>query len=112
MNKSRKDRCDNQRQIQDRAQGNHKESYHLDLTADCLIGEKKDVNIENTLHQITRYFPNLQEVKSFYRCFSRGQMLKMFEEGKSEISKEVLVYFEDESIRPVRYSAQFKKFEE
>ncbi len=109
MNKSRKDRCDNQRQIQDRAQGNHKESYHLDLTADCLIGEKKDVNIENTLHQITRYFPNLQEVKSFYRCFSRGQMLKMFEEGKSEISKEVLAYFEDESIRPVRYSVQFKK---
>ena len=109
MNNSRKESCDKKRKIHDCSQGNRRDSYHFDLTADCLIGEKSDLNIEKVLQQIARYFPNLQEVKSFYQCFSRGQMLKVFEKGKSEISKEVLAYFGDESIRPVRYHAQLLK---
>ncbi len=87
---------------------NQKDFYHLDLTSDILLSNK-DWDVETTLHHIARYMPNLKEVKNFYQCFSKERMMKQFEQGNNEITKEMLAYFEDDSIRPVRYLAHLLK---
>lgn len=65
-----------------------------------------DVEVDTTLGQVFSFIPDVDERKTANEVFNRNALIKAYQEGRVEISREVESYFEDGSVRWARVSAR------
>ena len=90
--------------------------FHVDLTEDvCLSinGASKNVakmganlSIDELVSEISSYIPEEKERKEFFTLFCRDALVKAYENGKAEISRETNSFFDDGSVRASRITAR------
>lgn len=90
--------------------------FHLDITRDSVIsinGSSKEVmemnglvQIDELIQAVASYVPDDRNKKAFYRTFCKESLEKAYKDGKAELSRETLSYFDDGGIRPARITAR------
>ena len=90
--------------------------FHIDLTEDvCLSINGASRRVENfganlstdeLVKDISLFVPEKEEQKQFFDFFCRKALLKAYERGKAEISKETDSFFDDGSVRASRITAR------
>ncbi len=90
--------------------------FHLDLTRDSVIsinGSSKEVlgmdglvQVDELIQSVASYVPDERDKNAFFRTFCRDSLETAYKEGKTELSRETLSYFDDGSIRPARITAR------
>lgn len=90
--------------------------FHLDITKDSVIsinGNSREVlemnglvQVDELIQAVAAYVPDDRDKEIFYRTFCRESLEKAYKEGKAELSKETLSYFDDGGIRPARITAR------
>lgn len=90
--------------------------FHVDLTNDKVLtvnGCSKEVlnmgnleTVDDLVSMITSYIPSSEEHEGFFNTFCRDSLLYAYANGKTEIFKETMSYFDDKSIRPAKITAR------
>ncbi len=90
---------------------------HLDLTADRCItvngaatnnlkSVQADVAVDTTLEQVFSFVPDWAERRAISEQFNREALIRAYESGTVELSREVQSYFDDGSIRWARVTSR------
>lgn len=90
---------------------------HFDLTDDRCItvggsatnnlkSVEANVKVNKTLEQTFSFIPKTEERESIKEVFNRESLVKAYEEGRVELSREVESYFDDGSVRWARVTAR------
>ncbi len=90
--------------------------FHLDVTMDAVIsvnGSSKEVlgmgslsSVDETISTMASYIPEKEDVDKFYHYFCRKSLIKSYKNGKTELVRDTMSYFDDKSIRPARITAR------
>ena len=90
--------------------------FHVDLTENSVLsinGCSKELmhmnnisSINELVKNIASYIPNPKEKDSFYDLFCMESLIQSYTNGKTEFTKEIFSYFDDQSIRPARFTAR------
>jgi signal transduction histidine kinase len=90
--------------------------FHMDVTGDRVLsinGSSKEVltmgglkTVDDLVHMVASYVPEGKQPEEFFSFFCRQSMLNAYENGKTELMRETMSYFDDKSIRPARITAR------
>jgi len=90
--------------------------FKLDLTEDKVleisgiasgvVEETLGKNVDMLVRNISNYVPYLEGKQAVYEYFCHEALLRAYEEGKVEISKETEFYFSDKHVRIAKISAR------
>ena len=90
--------------------------FHLDLTENTILsvnGSSKEVAgmsdiaaVDEMIRAVASYVPEKGDAEDFFSFFCRDRLLQYYEEGKTELNREVFSYFDDKSVRPARITAR------